>query len=152
MERQKQDNPKRRMFSFYEVGYTRRAGQGRRRPSTQQQDQYLPLLWEEEQQDHWVLQNDLQQATGEHVSDQTVRNRLHEGGMMSSCGTYAYSPAPCNSIGIHERTPELACLPLRPCSLHRCVQCFTLSTRDRHERIWRCCGERYAAFNIIQYD
>ncbi|MCJ8737365.1 hypothetical protein PDJAM_G00023040 [Pangasius djambal] len=28
-----------------------------------------------------ALQNDLQQATGVNVSDQTVRNRLHEGGM-----------------------------------------------------------------------
>ncbi|KAK0133384.1 Zinc finger protein 292 [Merluccius polli] len=47
-----------------------------------------------------ALQNDLQQATGVHVSDQTVRNRLHEG-------------------GISERTPELAGLPLASCSLHR---------------------------------
>ncbi|MBN3303607.1 LMBL3 protein, partial [Amia calva] len=32
-----------------------------------------------------VLQNDLQRATGEHVPDQTVRNRLHEGGMRDLC-------------------------------------------------------------------
>ena len=28
-----------------------------------------------------ALQNDLQQATGVNVSDQTIRNRLHEGGL-----------------------------------------------------------------------
>ncbi|KAJ8349887.1 hypothetical protein SKAU_G00250170 [Synaphobranchus kaupii] len=28
---------------------------------------------------------------------------------------------------------------------------FTLSTCDRHERVWRCLGERYAACNIIQH-
>ncbi|TWW56335.1 hypothetical protein D4764_08G0003220 [Takifugu flavidus] len=29
---------------------------------------------------------------------------------------------------------------------------FNLSTCDRRERVWRCCGERYAACNIIQHD
>ena len=29
---------------------------------------------------------------------------------------------------------------------------FTLSTSDRHERVWRCRGERYADCNIIQHD
>lgn len=42
-----------------------------------------------------ALPNDLQQATGVHVSDQTVRNRLHEGVMraLNPSGTCAHSLA-----------------------------------------------------------
>uniref|UniRef100_A0AAY5KJW3 Tc1-like transposase DDE domain-containing protein n=1 Tax=Esox lucius TaxID=8010 RepID=A0AAY5KJW3_ESOLU len=29
---------------------------------------------------------------------------------------------------------------------------FTLSTCDRHKRVWRRCGERYAACNIIHHE
>jgi len=32
-----------------------------------------------------ALQIDLQQATGVNVSDQTIRNRLHEGGLRARC-------------------------------------------------------------------
>ncbi|KAI3368238.1 hypothetical protein L3Q82_007959 [Scortum barcoo] len=50
-----------------------------------------------------ALQNDLQQATNVHVhvSAQTVRNRLHEGGMKgptSTGGGCAYSPTPMQDV------------------------------------------------------
>jgi len=32
-----------------------------------------------------ALQNELQQATGVNISDQTIRNRLHEGGNQKQC-------------------------------------------------------------------
>ena len=34
-----------------------------------------------------ALQNELQQATGVNVSDQTIRNRLHEGGLRVVTGS-----------------------------------------------------------------
>ena len=73
------------------------------------------------------LQNDLQQATGVHVSDQTVRNSPWgwDDGPMSSSGTCAHSPALCSSTGICEKTPELAGPPLAPHSLHRWEQVHT---------------------------
>ena len=61
-----------------------------------------------------------------HVSNQTVRDRLHEGGMRACRPLVRPVPtAPCSSIGFHQRTPELAGRPLAPGSLHRWEQVHT---------------------------
>ena len=41
--------------------------------------------------------------------------------------------------------------PLAPCALPR-EDRFTMNTCDRRERVWRRCGERSAACNILHYD
>ncbi len=99
--------------------YTRRAGQGRRRATTQQQ--YC----------------------------QTVRNRLHEG------GTRAQHPVLGPVLTTQHHAARLAFA--RESNWQVCHWCpvlftdesrFTVSTCDRHERVWKC----YAACNIIQHD
>ncbi len=68
---------------FQETGsYSRRAGQGHRRSLTHQQDWYLFLSgMRNRMSTAKALQNDLRQATCVNVSDQIIRNSLHEGGL-----------------------------------------------------------------------
>ena len=62
--------------------YTRRPGQGRPRLTTPRQDQYLRVLARRNRQSTArLLRRDFHVATGVRLSDQTVRNRLHEADM-----------------------------------------------------------------------
>lgn len=70
---------------FQETGsVARRRGSGRTRATTAQEDRYIQLT---ARRDRTVtartLQTRLRQSTGTRVSDQTIRNRLHEDGQRS---------------------------------------------------------------------
>ena len=85
------------------------------------------------------LQNDLQQATGGHVSDQTVRNTLHKGGMMAWCPlvepvlTTQHHAA---WLGFARKHQNWQFHHWRP-TLFTDESRFTLRTCDRCERDWR---------------
>ncbi|TWW63276.1 hypothetical protein D4764_03G0002840 [Takifugu flavidus] len=102
-----------------------------------------------------ALQNDLQQATGVNVSDQTIRNRLHVGGLR------ARRPVVGPLLTAQHRGTRLAfAIDHQNWQLrHWCPVLFTddesrfnLSTCNRRESVCRCRGEHYAACNIIQHD
>ena len=64
-----------------------------------------------------ALQNDLQQATGRNISDQTIENRHFEGGLRAQHPLVVR----CALLGTVDLdwTQELSGLPLVPCAFHR---------------------------------
>ncbi len=101
-----------------------------------------------------ALQNDLQQAAAVNVSDQTIRNILHESGLRTRhplvgpvltarhCGARLAFANKHQNWQVHYWRPVLFSDESR----------FTLSTCNRRERVWRSRGEHYATCNIVQHD
>ncbi|GFW35696.1 transposable element Tc1 transposase [Trichonephila clavipes] len=101
---------------FQETGNVRRRpGAGRPRATTSTDDRYIQLTARRNRSENATqLQRQLLLATGRRVSSQTVRNRLHEGGL------YARRP--------------MVCIPLTP--RHRAARRWAAEHRDWEQHDW----------------
>ncbi|KAI3377208.1 hypothetical protein L3Q82_009119 [Scortum barcoo] len=100
------------------------------------------------------MTSSLQQATNVHVSAQTVRNRLHEGGMRArrpQVGVVLTAQHRAGRLAFAREHQDWQIRHWRPV-LFTDESRFTLSTCDRRDRVWRRRGERSAACNILQHD
>jgi transposase len=80
-------------------GVRRRQGQGRPRATTARDDRYVLLTTRRNRRlNATQLQRELLVATGRRVSSQTIRNRLHQGGL------YARRPLVCVPLTARHRT------------------------------------------------
>ncbi|KAI4899343.1 hypothetical protein NFI96_003900 [Prochilodus magdalenae] len=92
-------------------------------------------------------------TTAVNVSDQTIRNRPHEGSLRA--GRPVVGPV---LTGQHRRAPLAFVTEHQNWQIHHRRVLFTdksmfyLSTCDRRDRFWSRCGECYAVCNIIQHD
>ncbi|KAI4877092.1 hypothetical protein NFI96_006680 [Prochilodus magdalenae] len=103
---------------------------------------------------HPVVQEHCQSPTAVNVSDQTIRNRAHEGGLRAQ--RPVMGPV---LTGQHRRARLAFATEHQNWQIrHRRLVLFTdesrfyLSTCDRRDRLWRRCGVHYATCNIIQHD
>ena len=89
-----------------------------------------------------------------HVSAQTVRNRLHEGGMRArrpQVGPVLTAQHRAARLAFAREHQDWQIRHWHPV-LFTDESRFTLSTCDRRDRVWRRRGERSAACNILQHD
>ncbi len=99
-----------------------------------------------------ALQVDFLQASRQRISDQAVRNRLHENGRGPARGpilTWEHRRARLDFAQHHHQHWQLRYWrPILSTDDSR----FHVSTCDRRVRVWRRAGERYAESNIVEYD
>ncbi len=97
---------------------------------------------------------DFLHASGQRVSDQTVRNRLHENGLHSKLParglilTQEHRGARLDFAQEHQHWQLRHWLPILFTDESR----FHVSTCDRHVRVCRWAGEWYADISIVGYD
>ena len=130
---------------YLETGnYTRRPGQGRPRATTGVQEHYLPTLaLRNHQSTARALRNDFQLATGVHLSNQTIRNRLHNDTLQArrpTTGRVLTVAHLRNRLNFAQNHVGWQLAQWRTV-LFTDESRFHVSTCDRRVRVWRRPGE-----------
>ena len=139
---------------YHDTGqYTRRPGQGRGRVTTPRQDRYMCTMARRNRQNTArILENHFHDATGVHVSTQTVRNRLHDDGLRARRPLVCPVLTRAHCVARLEFAREHQPWQLRHWRgvLFTNESRFTVNHNDRRVRVWRRQGERNAECNIIE--
>ena len=146
-----------RMWRRYqETGqFTRRPGQGRLRCTTDADDRYIRLLALRNRRGTATgFQAEFQLATGQRISTQTIRNRLHNDTLNARRPATGPILTRAHRIQRLEFAENHLNWEMRDWEsvLFTNESRFHLSSCDRRVRVWRRPGERYADCNIMEYD
>ena len=141
-----------RLWNHYlETGnYNRRPGQGRPRATTGVQERYLRTLALRNRQSR-ALRNDFQLATGVRLSNQTVRNRLHNDTLQARRPATGPVLTVAHQLNFAQNQVGWQLAQWRMV-LFTDESRFHVSTCDTRVRVWRHPGERYMDCNIVQHD
>ena len=145
----------RMVLLFVKLPGGRRSRRGRRRLTTPRQDRYLRVrVGRHRRSTARDLQEDLRRATGVHVSDQTVRNRLHEAGLRSQRPLHAVPLTAAHHAARLQFAQDHRNWQLRHWRpvLFTDESRYTLSSCDGRDRTCRRVGERYHPDNIVEHD
>ena len=135
--------------------FTRREGQGRHRMTSQREDQYLRnLALRNRQYTTRRLQIDFQHAIGQRISNQTIRNRLHEGDLRARRPARGPILTRQHRARRYEFAKEHQNWRLQDWRtvLFTDESRFYLSACGRPARVWRRPGERYEDCYIVETD
>ena len=139
---------------FITTGYVRHLHAGGRERSTNEvQGRFLVVqAWRHRFDNATTLRRDFQNATGVRISTQTIKNRLHDGGLRSRRPAIRV-PLTQYHVQMHLAwARDHVTWTQNDWALFTDESSFCVDFTDRHARVWRMPNERFAPVCVAEHD